>query len=122
MTSGGLTTTGGTTGTFMTTPDQSGGIGSLGQLKASDIVVKVARGSKQLGAVTIHVTQPVSFKYAYGAALRALVQVSSSTYAPCHVGATGTLIVSTNTQTASLQVCHRNLIQGTGSTNAHISN
>ena len=53
---------------------------------------------------------------------RALVQVSSSTYAPCHVGATGTLIVSTNTQTASLQVCHRNLIQGTGSTNAHISN
>jgi YD repeat-containing protein len=119
--SGGLTTTGGTTGTFVTSPNQNGGVGTLGQLKANDFVIRVAQGSRQVGAVTIRVTQPVSFKYSYGAVLRALVQVSSSTYAPCHVGATGTLIVSTNTSTATLQVCHRNLIQGTGSTNAHIS-
>jgi hypothetical protein len=64
----------------------------------------------------------VSFTYSYGAKFQALVKVASSSYSPCHVGATGTLTVSTNDQTATLQVCHRNLFQGTGSTNAHISN
>ena len=121
VTNNGLTTTGSTTGTFVTRPNENGGIGSLTQLKASNIVGKVSHGSKQVGAVTIRVTQPVSFKFSYGAALRALVQVSSSTYAPCHTGPTGTLTVSTNTRTATLQVCHRNLIEGTGNTNAHIS-
>jgi hypothetical protein len=119
---GGLTTTGSASGSFMTRSNDTGGVGFLGDLKASTIVVKVAHGAKPVGAVTIQVTQPVSFTYSYGAALRALVKVSSSTYAPCHVGATGTLVVSTNTRTATLQVCHRNLIEGTGTTNAHISN
>ena len=119
--SNGLTTTGGTAGTFMTRPNQNGGTGALGELKAGVIVLKISRGSKPVGSVTLRVTDPVSFTYSYGAELRALVQVSTSTYAPCHNGATGTLTVSTNTRKATLQVCHRNLIQGTGDTNAHIS-
>jgi hypothetical protein len=118
----GLTTTGGTSGTFFTRPNVNGGTGQLTQLKAVDIVLTMSHGSKKVGAVTLHVTQPVSFTYSYGAVLRALVQVSASTYAPCRFGATGTLTVDTNTQTATVQVCHRNLVEGTGSTNAHISN
>jgi hypothetical protein len=81
----------------------------------------MTRGSKSVGSVTYTITGPKSFKYSYGAELQALVRVTKSTYAPCHVGATGTLTVSTNSRTAVLQVCHQNMIAGTGTTNANIT-
>jgi hypothetical protein len=117
----GLTTTGGTSGTFMTRPNEQGGTGQLGQLRAEPIVLKIRKGSKVVGNVTLLVTQPLSFKYAYGYELRAEVKVAATTYPPCKKGATGTLMVSTNTGGATLQVCGRNVIQGTGSTGARIS-
>jgi hypothetical protein len=117
----GLTTTGSTSGTFFTRPNASGGTGQLGQLNANPIVLKIRKGTKLVGKVTLLVTQPLSFKYSYGAELRAEVKVTATTYAPCNKGAKGTLMVSTNTRTASLQVCDRNALQGTGATNAHIS-
>jgi hypothetical protein len=121
VTNAGVKTTGGTTGSFLTRPNQAGGTGSLGSLSADDIVLKLTKGKKSIGSVTLKVTSPVSFKYSYGATLRALVEVKSSTYTPCRTGATGTLIVSTNTRTATLQVCHRNLIQGNGTLEPRIS-
>jgi hypothetical protein len=117
----GLTTTGGSSGSFATRPNDRGGTGELGALKARAIVLKISRGSKTVGAVAIKITGPKSFTYSYGAELKALVRVTSSSYLPCHQGATGTLTVSTNTGLATLQVCHRNLLAGTGDINAHIS-
>jgi len=121
VTNAGVKTRGGTTGSFITKPNQAGGTGALGSLNAEPIVLKLTQGRKSMGSVTLHVTGPVSFKYSYGATLRALVEVSSSTYAPCHKGATGTLIVSSNTRTVTLQVCHRNLLKGTGSLDPKIA-
>jgi hypothetical protein len=122
VTNNGLTTTGGTSGTFLTKPNETGGVGQLTRLKAAAIVLKMTQGSKAVGSVTLKLTQAVSFSYTYGAAFRALVQVKSSTYAPCHVGATGTLIVTSSVGKVTLQACHRALLQGTGSTNGNITN
>jgi hypothetical protein len=119
--SNGLTTTGGTSGSFMTRPNEQGGTGELGQLKARKIVLRIREGQKLVGSVTLRVTQPLSFEHSYGAELRARVKVTATTYAPCNKGATGTLMISTRTGTASLQICDRNMIQGTGNTNARIS-
>jgi hypothetical protein len=117
----GITTTGGTSVTFMTRPNVNGGTGQLGDLKAADIVLNMTKGSKKVGSVTLQVTQPVSFTYSYGAAIRTLVQVKSSTYAPCRVGATGTLTVTSSVGAVTLQVCHTALLQGTGATNGNVS-
>jgi hypothetical protein len=117
----GLTTTGGTLGTFTTRPNPQGGTGQLGHLNAHPIVLKIRKGSKLVGTVTLLVTQPLSFKYSYGFELRAEVKVTATTYAPCKKGATGTLMISTITRAATLQVCGRNVIQGTGTTRPQLS-
>jgi hypothetical protein len=117
----GMTTTGGTSGSFVTKPNEHGGIGQLGSLEATDIVLTMTRGSHTVGSVTLGVVQPVSFAYTYGAALRAIVKVKSSSFAPCRVGATGTLTVTSSVGAVTLQVCHRALLAGTGSTNGNIT-
>jgi hypothetical protein len=121
VTNNGLTTTGGTSGSFITKPNDNGGVGELGSLKAQDIVLKMTRGSQSAGSVTLRITQPVSFAYSYGAYFKALVQVKSSSFSPCAVGAMGTLTVSSSLSRATLQVCHRAMLDGTGRTNANVS-
>jgi hypothetical protein len=117
----GLTTTGGTLGTFVTAP-QPGGEVALGALKARDIVLKISQGTQTVGSMTVALTRAVSFDYSAEGALKAAVLVKSSTYAPCHSGTTGLLTVAVTTRTVTLQVCNRNLFAGTGVTGPSITN
>ena len=116
----GLTTTGGTNGTFMTRPNERRNRSARpaqGQRHRAQDPQGLEAG--RLGHAPRH--RPLSFKYSYGVELRAEVKVTATTYAPCSKGATGTLMVSTNTRTATLVVCGRNMIQGTGYTAPNIT-
>ena len=117
----GVTTTGGMTGSFMTRPNSQGGTGELSQSRCEPDHAqhakdpKLLKGSKLLGKVTLLVTQPLSFKYSLR--LRAARRGQGDSYDLRAVqegrdrDADGLQI---QRRTATLQVCGRNMIQGTG--------
>jgi hypothetical protein len=121
VTSKGVTTRGGTEGSFVTTASPAGGPGVISRLSASEIVVATTpKGARRAQSTTIRIGRPLDFQARYGATLRAAVQVVASTYPPCRVGATGTLTVSTMRFVVQLDVCGRNLVQGDGPVSMHI--
>jgi hypothetical protein len=106
-----VTTTTGTSGSFVAKPDANGRTRTLTRLTASDIVVKV--GGQ--GSVTLRVGRGLSFDLIHGAGtLRAVVTVARSSYAGCHAGLAGLLRLKAANQTAALDVCGRNLLAGRG--------
>jgi hypothetical protein len=115
----GLTTTGGTTGTFYAATSAGAVGGAVTQLQSDEIGLQIANGSTSVGSVLIRLMQPSSFSLQSGPVLTTQLQVVQSTYAPCSVGATGTLTID-GSGTATVQICNQNLLAGTGSDNALI--
>jgi hypothetical protein len=119
----GVTSSGGTTGSFTTTPENAGpGIGAIGNLQANDFRLKVS-GKGPKGSLEIHVGTPIDFHHGYGAVLRAHIMVLASNEAGCAKGATGQLKLSVQYLTApsvAVQICGHTYLAGKGSVRAQM--
>ena len=122
-TAGGITSTAGTTGSFVTTPNTSGtGAGVISNLFANDFRLKVTGGGEPRW-LAIHVAGPIEFRHGYGSLLRAHLVVLASNDTRCGKGATGTLLLSLQYLTAprvEVKVCGRTYLAGKGEVSAQM--
>jgi hypothetical protein len=121
-TQAGVTSSGGTTGSFQTTPEDSSAAGTIGNLQANDFRLKVS-GKGKNGSLEIHVGTPIDFHHGYGAVLRAHIIVLASNEDGCANGATGQLRVSVQYLTApsvAVQICGHTYLAGKGSVRAQM--
>lgn len=122
-TSGGVTSSGRSSGSFVTTADPSGsGAGTISNLFATNFRLGVTtKGNTR--SLTIRVGAPIEFRHRYGSLLRAHVVVIASNDAGCRTGSTGTLLVSLQDLTPALvrvQVCGHSYLDGKGQVNVRI--
>jgi hypothetical protein len=120
-TSGGVTSTAETSGSFATTANPSGGPGgAISNLRATDFRLELT-GHGKARTMRIHVGAPIEFRHGHGATLMAHVVVTASTDSGCGKGSTGTLSLSVATLTPSrvaLQVCGQTYLDGKGQVTA----
>jgi hypothetical protein len=120
---GGVTSSGKTSGSFITTPDASGGsVGAISNLRADDFRVRVT-GKGQRGSLELRVGSPIEFRHSYGAVLRANLKVLASNEPGCHGGATGVLVLTVQYLTApsvSIRVCGETYLDGKGDVSAQM--
>jgi hypothetical protein len=122
-TTSGVTSTGGTTGSFITSGDTpTGGVGTIGNLQANDFRLRVTgKGGK--GSLEIHVGEPIDFHHGYGATLRAHIVVLDSNEDGCSKGATGQLKLAVTLLTppsVAVQVCGHTYLAGKGEVRAQM--
>ncbi len=101
-------------GTFAIRANPDGGTGTLLDLRAQPITVTVTAKGARPRSVTIRLVVPRDFRSSSGAVFHARVAVTASTLPVCHVGAAGTLTVSTDTDSVRLDVCGRRLLDAGG--------
>jgi hypothetical protein len=121
-TSGGVTSRGSATGSFVTTPSPTGGPGAISNLLATNFHLVIASGGTTHW-LALHVGAPIEFRHGYGSLLRAQVSVIDSTAAGCRTGSTGTLLVSVPYLTpplVSVSVCGHTYLDGKGRVRAAI--
>jgi hypothetical protein len=113
----GVTTSGGTSGSFITTAEQStAGVGTISNLQATDFSIKVS-GKGRSGSLEVHIGRPIDFHHSYGSVLRAHVVVVASHEAGCAAGAAGTFKLTVQylgRPSVSLRVCGRTFLAGQG--------
>jgi hypothetical protein len=121
--SGGVTSSGRTRGSFITTADASGGaVGTISNLAADDFRIRT-RGNGQAGSLELHVGSPIAFRHGYGGVLRAHVLVLASNEPGCGKGATGTLVLTVQYLTppsVAVQVCGHTYLDGKGQVSAQM--
>ena len=114
--SGGVVSTGKSSGTFLTASVPGTSTGTISKLVAADFrLTLTSKGKKQY--LAIHVGEPLGFSHSYGAQLRAQVVVVGSNDARCRSGSTGTLELSVQALTVpvvKLQVCGGTYLDGKG--------
>jgi len=119
----GVTSSGKTAGSFVTTPNASGGsVGTISNLFANDFRVRV-RSHGATHSLSIHVAGPIAFRHGYGSTLKAHVVVLASTEPGCAKGATGTLMLSIQYLTPSrvaVTVCGQTYLDGKGEVTAQM--
>ena len=124
-TSGGVTSSGSTSGSFGTTVSPGGTTaGAISNLSASNFPLRVTGGGKPR-VLSIHVGTPIAFSHGYGAMLQAHVVVFASNDAGCRKGSTGTLVVSVpylGSPIIKLDVCGHSYLHGKGPVTAFIKN
>ena len=122
-TSAGVTSSGRTSGSFVTTASTTGStLGTISNLFAADfrLTLKSKDKTRSLG---IHVGAPIQFRHGYGTLLRTRVVVTASRDSGCRKGATGTLLVSLQNLTPSrvaLKICGHTYLDGKGRVTARI--
>jgi hypothetical protein len=121
-TTAGVTSSAGSSGSFITTASTGSGAGMISKLVVKDFRLKVAsKGKRQ--SLAIHVGAPIEFRHGYGSLLRAHIVVKNSSEAGCRKGSTGTLLVSVQTLTPPrviVQVCGQTFLDGKGKIRAQI--
>jgi hypothetical protein len=122
-TSAGVTSSGRSSGSFVTTAGTSGsGVGTISDLAARDFRLKVtSKGKTQW--LAIHVGAPIEFRHGYGALLRAHLVVIASNDTGCRQGSDGTLLLSLQKLTpprVMVQVCGQTFLDGKGRVSARI--
>jgi hypothetical protein len=111
----GLQTNAGSSGSFTTTTTQGAQSRAVSTLKMSRIVLTVSgQGLAHPASVTLSASHGLGFSWNHGATVQIAVKVNRSSYAVCQPGATGKLTISTQTRSVELDVCGRNLLQGSG--------
>lgn len=121
-TQAGVTSSGGTTGSFTTTPEDTGAVGAIGNLQADDFRLKVS-GKGKKGSLELHVGTPIDFHHGYGAVLRAHVIVLASNEDGCRRGATGQLKLSVeylSRPSVAVQICGHVYLAGKGKVTAQM--
>ena len=120
--SGGVTSSATTSGTFVTTAGTTSSNGAISSLRASDFRLSVAgRGTR--GWIGLHVGDALGFTHAYDSTLKAQVVVTGSSDPKCRRGSTGTLTVtvpSLGPAQLSLDVCGATYLAGKGRVVARI--
>ena len=120
-TAGGVTSTAGTTGSFVTTASPSGtGAGVISNLFADDFRLEVTGGGTPRW-LAIHVAGPIEFRHGYGSLLRAHLVVLGSNDARCGKGAAGTLLLSLQYLTpprVEVKLCGHTYLAGKGEVRA----
>jgi hypothetical protein len=120
--SAGVTSSGKTTGSFITTADASGGsVGAISHLSASNFRLRLSGRLK--GSLELHVGDPIDFHHSYGSVLRARLRVLASTEKGCGKGASGTLLVSVQYLTppsVAVQICGHSYLDGRGQVSAQL--
>jgi hypothetical protein len=121
--SGGVTSSGKTSGSFVTTPDASGGpVGAITNLFADDFRLS-GKGRGTTFSLELHVAAPIDFHHRYGSTLRAHVLVLASSEAGCRKGAAGTLVLSVQYLSApqvAVKVCGHTYLAGKGQVSAQM--
>jgi hypothetical protein len=119
--SDGITSSGKTSGSFVTTANTSGGsIGTITNLFANNFRLRVT-GKGTDGSIVLHVGDPIVFRHGYGALLRAHVAVLASNEKGCAKGSAGILLVSVQYLSAprvAVTVCGRTYLDGKGQVSA----
>jgi hypothetical protein len=121
-TEAGVTSSGGTTGSFTTTPEDTGAIGTIDHLQANDFRLKVS-GKEAKGSLELHVGTAIDFHHGYGAVLRAHVIVLASNEDGCKKGATGQLKLSVqylSSPSVAVQICGHTYLAGKGTVTAQM--
>jgi hypothetical protein len=122
-TSGGVTSSAGTSGSFSTTLSPSSGSGgAISGLRVTDFSLKLT-GKGKATWLRLHVGTPIDFRHGHGATLRANIVVTGSTDSSCAKGSKGTLLLSVATLTASrvaVQVCGQTYLDGKGQVTAQM--
>jgi hypothetical protein len=121
-TSGGVTSTGSTSGSFSTAVGPDGTAGAISNLSAPNFQLR-ATGHGKSTVLSIRLGSPIAFSHGYGAALKTQVVVAASNDAACKTGSKGTLLVSTpylSSPTVKLEVCGHSYLDGKGSVTAFI--
>jgi hypothetical protein len=120
-TSGGVTGSATTSGSFHTTANTSGGsVGTISNLVANDFRLRVTGGGTTR-SLQLHVGAPIEFRHGYGSLLRTVLVVIASNDPGCRPGASGTLLLSLQPLTApsvAVQVCGHTYLDGTGRVSA----
>jgi hypothetical protein len=124
-TSGGVASSGGTSGSFSTTVSPTGTTaGSIKNLSAASFQLRVSEHGKT-HELSLQVGSPISFSHGYGATLRTQIVVFASNDSGCRTGSKGTLTVSTpylSSPSVKLVVCGHSYLDGKGSVTAFIKN
>jgi hypothetical protein len=122
-TSAGVTSSGRSSGSFVTTASTSGkAIGTISKLVARNFRLRVKSKGKTEW-VAIHVGAPIEFRHGYGSLLRTHIIVIGSNDAQCRKGSSGTLLVSLQTLTPPrvvVQLCGQTFLDGKGRVVARI--
>ena len=122
-TKAGVTSSGRTSGSFVTTASTSGaGVGTISNLFAERLPPQ-GDGQGQDAVAEIHVGTPIEFQHGYGSLLRAHVVVAASNDPGCRKGSTGTLLVSLQSLTpprVAVQVCGHSYLDGKGAVSAQM--
>jgi hypothetical protein len=115
--SGGVTSVGGTRGSFITTANEPGAsVGTISNLAANNFRLRATSHGRRW-ALALHVGAPIAFQHGYGAVLRAQVAVLASSESGCSKGATGTLMLSEQYLTpprVAVTVCGHTYLDGKG--------
>ena len=123
VTSGGVRSSGSTSGSFATSPSPSGTTtGAITGLNASNFRLRVTAGGKTR-SLSIHVAAPLAFSHSFGSQLATQIVVLASNDAGCPTGSKGTLSVTTpmlTSPTVKLSVCGHTYLDGKGSVKATI--
>jgi hypothetical protein len=116
-TSAGVTSSGRSSGSFITTAGTSGNaIGTISKLVARNFRLSVTSKGKKAW-VAIHVGAPIEFRHGYGSLLRTHIAVIGSNDPECRKGSSGTLLVSLQSLTPPrvvVQVCGQTFLDGKG--------
>jgi hypothetical protein len=122
-TSAGVTSSGRSSGTFVTTARTSGdSVGTISNLFGADFRLRVtSKGTTR--SLAIHVGAPIDFRHGYGLALRTHVVVTASNDPGCRKGSKGTLLVSLQSLTpprVAVTVCGHTYLDGKGRVTARL--
>jgi hypothetical protein len=122
-TSGGVTSSGRSSGSFVTTANTSESmVGAISNLFAADFPL-VVRSKGKTRSLRIHVGAPIEFRHGYGSLLRTHLVVTASNDSGCRKGSTGTLLVSLQNLTpprVAVRVCGHTYLDGAGRVTARI--
>jgi hypothetical protein len=122
-TSGGVTSSGKSSGSFVTTASTDGSpVGKITNLFATDFRLKVTKKGTTHW-LTIHVGSPIEFRHGYGSLLRTHLIVTASNDTNCRKGATGTLLVAHQDLSAprvAVKVCGQTFLDGKGRVSTQI--
>jgi hypothetical protein len=122
-TRGGVTSSGRSSGSFVTTANPSGSsVGEISNLFAKDFRLSVKSKGKTR-SMTIHVGSPIVFQRSYGSLLRTHLVVTASNDDGCRKGSKGTLLLSLQSLTpphVAVRICGQTYLDGKGRVGARI--
>jgi hypothetical protein len=120
--SAGVTSSGRSSGSFVTTASSGSAVGAISNLAAANFRLSVtSKGTTRW--LAIHVGAPIEFRHGYGSLLRTHLVVLASNDAGCRKGSTGTLLLSLQYLTPPrvvVQICGHRYLDGKGRVSAQM--